>query len=69
MTNYEKLKRLVDQLKFMLDEGIIDEEGCGTVKEEIHSTMEILSDCNELDAEAFKEDLKESAISEGGDSQ
>ena len=59
MTNYEKFKVLVDQLQFMLDEGIIDEEHCGTIKEEIFSTMEILSDCCVEYAEAFKEDLKE----------
>lgn len=67
MTNYEKIKLLTKQLQFMLDEGLIDEEYCGTVKEEIYSTMEILSDCDEICAEAFKEDMKEFAIMEGGD--
>lgn len=69
MTNYEKMKVLVDHLQFMIDEGLIDEEHCGTVKEEIFSTMEILSDCNEICAEAFKEDMKEFFIMEGGDTK
>ena len=69
MTNYEKLKVLVDQLQFMLDEGLIDEEHCGTVKEEIFSTMEILSDCCVEYAEAFEEDLKEFATMKGGDAK
>lgn len=69
MTNYEKSKVLVDQLQFMIDEGLIDEEHCGTVKEEIFSTMEILSDCNEICEESFKEDLKEFAMMEGGDEE
>lgn len=59
MTNYEKLTRLVNHLQFMLAEGIIDEEHCGTVKGEIFSTMEILSDCDEECEEAFREDIKE----------
>lgn len=67
MTNYEKIKVLVDQLNFLLDEGLIDEEECGTIKEEIYSTMEILSDCNEICAKAFKEDMKELALLIGGD--
>ncbi len=69
MTNYEKLKVLVDQLNFLLDEGLIDEEECGTIKEEIYSTMEILSDCNEMCEEAFKEDMKEFSIMEGGETK
>lgn len=67
MTNYEKLKCLVDELNFMFKEGLIDEEECGTIKEEIFSTMEILSDCDEICAEAFKEDMKEFAMMEDGD--
>ena len=67
MTNYEKLKVLVDQLQFFLDEGLIDEEHCGTIKEEIFSTMEVLSECDEKYQEAFKEDMKEFAMMEGGD--
>jgi hypothetical protein len=59
MTNYEKIKLIAKHLQFMLDEGLIDEEHCGTVKEEIYSTMEILSDCDSEYEEAFKEDLKE----------
>lgn len=66
MTNYEKIKLLAKQLQFMLDEGLIDEEHCGTVKEEIYSTMEILADCNEEYAEAFEEDLKELEGDENG---
>ena len=66
MTNYEKLTRLVNHIQFMLDEGIIDEESCGTIKEEIFSAMEILSDCDAECEEAFRETLKEFGSDENG---
>ena len=68
MTNLEKLKILVDHLQFMIDEDLVDEEHCGSIAEEVMSTMEILSDCNVECEEAFKEDLKMFAKL-GGDTQ
>lgn len=45
MTNLEKLKKVVEQLTFMIGEGLIDEDCCGTIYEEVESTIEILRDC------------------------
>lgn len=59
MTNFEKMKHLVQQLQFFIDEGLINEENCGMVKEEIFSTMEVLSDCDAECQKAFKEDMEE----------
>lgn len=58
MTNLEKIKKLVHHLQFMIDEGILNEEECGTVLEEIHSTMEILVDCNPEMEIDFAQDIK-----------
>ena len=59
MTNYNKLRLLVDHLQFLLDEELITEDNCGTVKEEIFSTMEILADCDADCAEAYATDMAE----------
>lgn len=48
MTNLEKLKLVVGQLQFMIDEGLIDEESCETVEEEVASAIEILIDTKAL---------------------
>ena len=68
MTNFDKIKLITAHLKFMIDEGILDEEGCGNVVEEIYSTMEILADCNEDYKAAFEDDMRtlKRAVTEGG---
>ena len=57
MTNLEKLKMIVSQLQFMINEGIIDEEHCGMIHEEVYSTIEILLDCDPFLAPTFDADL------------
>ena len=57
MTNLERLKMVVNQIQFMIDEGIIDEEHCGMIHEEVYSAMEILLDCDILRATAFHSDM------------
>ena len=62
MSNYEKIKCIAQQLQFFIDEGLIDEKNCGSVAEEVMSTMEILSDCDSVCEEGFKKDLMAFAL-------
>lgn len=58
MTNFEKIKLIVNQLQFYIEEGLITENECGSVLEEIYSAMEILEDCGAVDNETFKQEMK-----------
>lgn len=57
MTNFEKIKLIANQLQFYIEEGIITENECGSVLEEIYSTMEILEDCGAVNNEDFKKEM------------
>lgn len=58
MTNFEKVKLITKELQFLIDEGLLNEEGCGTVLEELHSVVEILADCNDELRGAFSGELE-----------
>lgn len=57
MTNFEKIKLIVNQLQFYIEEGLITENECGSVLEEIYSAMEILEDCGAINDGTFKEEM------------
>lgn len=58
MTNLEKLKLVIGQIQFMIDEKIIDEDSCGSILSEVHDACEILVDANP----EYKEDLRSTLV-------
>lgn len=59
MSNLDKLRLVIGHIKFMIDEDIITEESCGSIKEEIYSTIEILCDIDFNYQQNFEKDMKE----------
>lgn len=68
MTNLERLKMVVGQLQFMINENIID-ENCGSICEEVYSTMEILVDADICLATAFHHDMMTFSKMIGGETK
>ena len=58
MSDFEKIKLIAKQLQFFIDEGIVNENDCGSVLEEIYSVMEILEDCNQELKGVFSKEMK-----------
>lgn len=59
MTNFEKLNRVINHIQFMIDEGLIAEGACGSIREEVYSSIEILVDCNPEIKKDFEKDMEE----------
>lgn len=59
MTNFEKLRLVTEHIIFMIDEGVITEETCGSIREEIYSAIEILVDSNPRWKKTFTKDMED----------